>query len=247
MRFKLLVSSALLLAIAAPVLAQEDYTEFASKEDYFTITFPGKPVQTEGTYITEYGVVLPSKIYTVKEGNGSMHTLTVVDYTPVERILAQKANENCPAGAETCLGVGDTGLGYWKEDVRGAVTNAIANVLVSEDVHVTHLAFNFMEMVGGQEMQAVNNKNGSRVSASAYMHLNRLIIAVSTTPKGWPEAETLQQSVGWLDENGRGIRYAYMYLNEPDHHAPIIPLRQQAAPPAGQQAPRPDRIDPGAR
>jgi hypothetical protein len=247
MRFKLLISSALLLAMAAPALAQEDYTEFASKEDFFTITFPGKPVQTEGTWITEYGVVLPSKVYTVNETNGSKHVLTVVDYTPVERILAQKANETCPPGAETCLGVGDTGLGYWKNDVRGAATNAIAKVLISQDVRVTHLAFNFMEMVGGQEMQAVNVKDGSRVSASAYMHLNRLVVAVSTTPKGWPEAETLQQSVGWLDENGRAIRYAYMYLNEPDHHAPVIPLRQQAPPPpAGQAAPRPDRIDPAA-
>src|SRR5438477_865483 len=111
MRFKLLISSALLLAMAAPALAQEDYTEFASKEDFFTITFPGKPVMTEGTYITEYGVVLSSKVYTVKESNGSVNTLTVVDYSPVERILAQKAFETCPLGAETCLGVGDTGLG----------------------------------------------------------------------------------------------------------------------------------------
>jgi hypothetical protein len=247
MRFRLLISSALLLALAAPAFAQEDYTEFSSKEDFFTITFPGKPVQSEGTWVTEYGVVLPAKVYTINESNGSKHVLTVVDYTPVERVLAQKAFENCPLGAETCLGVGDTGLGYWKEDVRGAVTHAMATLLIDHDVRVTHLAFNFMEMVGGQEMQAVNNKDGSRVSASAYMHLNRLIFAVSTTPKGWPESEVLQQSIGWLDENGRGIRYAYLYSNEPDHHAPIIPLRQQAAPPAGQPAPRPDRIDPAAR
>jgi hypothetical protein len=245
---KLLLSSALILAITAPAFAQEDYTEFASKEDFFTITFPGKPVVTTGTWITEYGVVLSSKIYTINEPNGSHHVLTVVDYTPVERILSQKANETCAAGAETCLGVGDTGLGYWKNDVRGAATHAISTLLIDKDVKVTHLAFNFMEMVGGQEMQMVNLKDQSRTSASAYMHRNRLLFAVSTTPKGWPEAETMQQSIGWLDENGRGIRYAYLYSNEPDHHAPVIPVRGQVAPPAanGQQA-RPDRIDPGAR
>src|SRR5258706_13232493 len=208
MRFKLLISSALLLAMAAPALAQEDYTEFASKEDMFTITFPGKPVQTEGTFVTEYGVVLSSKIYTVKETNGSVHTLTVVDYSPVERVMSQKAFETCPLGAETCLGVGDTGLGYWKNDVRGAVTHAIATLLINQDVKVTHLAFNFMEMVGGQEMQAVNIKDGSRVSASAYMHLNRLVFAVAQTPKGWPESQVLQQSVRRLDQKRRGIRYA---------------------------------------
>ena len=46
---KTLLTSALLLAISAPAFAQEDYTEFASKEDFFTITFPGKPVVTDGT------------------------------------------------------------------------------------------------------------------------------------------------------------------------------------------------------
>ena len=245
MRFKLLTSFALLLAMAAPALAQEDYTEFASKEDFFTITFPGKPVMTEGTWVTEYGVVLSSKVYTVKETNGSVHTLTVVDYSPVERLLAQKAYETCPLGAETCLGVGDTGLGYWKNDVRGAVTNAIAKQLIDHDVRVTHLAFNFMEMVGGQEMQGVNAKDGSRVSVSAYMHLNRLIVAVSQTPKGWPESEVLQQSIGWLDENGRGIRYAYLYSNEPDHHAPVIPLRQQAPAQPGQAPGRIEAPNPG--
>jgi hypothetical protein len=56
----------------------------------------------------------------------------------------------------------------------------------------------------------------------------------------------MQQSIGWLDENGRGIRYAYLYLNEPDHHAPVIPLRGQQVNPAGPNV-RPDRIDPGAR
>ena len=199
---------------------------------------------TTGTWITEYGVVLSSKVYTIDAPHGH-HVLTVVDYTPVERILPQKANETCPPGAETCLGVGDTGLGYWKNDVRGAVTYAISTLLVDKDVKVAHLMFNFMEMVGGQEIQMVNLKDQSRTSASAYMHKNRLIFAVSTTPKGWPQSETMQQSIGWLDENGRGIRYAFLYSNEPDHHAPVIPIRGQAAPAAG--AARPDRIDPGAR
>jgi hypothetical protein len=242
---KLLLASALVLAISAPAFAQDDdYTEFVSKEDFFTITLPGKPVVTTGTWITEYGVVLSSKVYTIDAPHGH-HVLTVVDYTPVERILPQKANETCPPGAETCLGVGDTGLGYWKNDVRGADTYAISTLLVDKDVKVAHLMFNFMEMVGGQEIQMVNLKDQSRTSASAYMHKNRLIFAVSTTPKGWPQSETMQLSIGWLDVNGRGIRYEFLFSIEPDHHAPVIPIRGQAAPAAG--AARPDRIDPGAR
>ena len=48
----------------------------------------------------------------------------------------------------------------------------------------------------------------------------------------------LQQSLGWLDENGRGIRYQYPYDNEPDPTVPRVPIRGRAALPA-------DRIDPG--
>lgn len=50
--------------------------------------------------------------------------MTVIDYSPVEKILTEKARIACAAGAETCIGVTDTGLGYWKNDVRGAVVYA---------------------------------------------------------------------------------------------------------------------------
>jgi hypothetical protein len=240
MRFNLFTATALLLALSAPVFAQDDYTEFVSKEDFFTITFPGKPVMTEGTWLTEYFVTLPSKVYTVS-GISGKHTLTVVDYTPVERILVEKATK-CPPGAETCIGVGDTGYGYWKNDIRGAVTYAMSRMLADKDVRVTHLMFNFMEVVGGQEIQFTNLKDQSRTFGAAYMHKNRLIIAESTVPKGFPPPTIMQQSIGWLDENGRGIRYQYLYLNEPDHAVPPPPRRGQAPAQPGQL---PDRIDPG--
>jgi hypothetical protein len=241
MRFRLLISSALLLATAGPLFAQEDYTEFVNKEDQFTITFPGKPTFSESTWVSEYGVTLPAKVWTVS-GITGRHTLTVVDYTPIERVLVEKAY-NCPPGAETCSGVGDTGLGYWKNDVRGATTYAMAKIVTERDVKLTHMAFNFTEMVAGQEIQLTNNKDQSRTFASAYLHANKLIIAESTVPKGYPPPTVLQQSFGFLDKNGRGIRYQYLNYNEPDHAVPAPPVRAQAPQPNGA---RPDRIDPGA-
>jgi len=155
----------------------------------------------------------------------------------IERILLEKA-KTCPPGAETCQGVGDTGVGYWKNDVRGAVTYAIGKMLVERDVKVTHMMWNFMELVVGTEVQLTNNKDQSRTFASAYMHDNRLIIAEGTAPKGYPPPVVIQQSLGWLDENGRGIRYQYPNYNEPDPTVPRVPIRGRAALPA-------DRIDPG--
>jgi hypothetical protein len=72
MRFAL-IASALVLIISAPAFAQDDYTEFVSKEDFFTISFPGKPVLTDGTWLTEYFVNLPSKVYAINGVTGK-HT-----------------------------------------------------------------------------------------------------------------------------------------------------------------------------
>ena len=236
MRLMPLISAGLVLAMSGSAFAQEDYTEFASKEERFTVTFPGKPTITETTWTSEYGAVLPARVYSVT-GISGRHTLTVVDYRPIERILLEKA-KTCPPGAETCQGVGDTGVGYWKNDVRGAVTYAIGKMLVERDVKVTHMMWNFMELVVGTEVQLTNNKDQSRTFASAYMHDNRLIIAEGTAPKGYPPPVVIQQSLGWLDENGRGIRYQYPNYNEPDPTVPRVPIRGRAALPA-------DRIDPG--
>ena len=53
--------------------------------------------------------------------------------------------------------------------------------------------------------------NGSRTSAAVYMHENKLYIIEGTVPDGYPEPGFFQQSVGWIDENGRGIRYQQVY------------------------------------
>jgi hypothetical protein len=236
MRLMPLISAALVLVMSGSVFAQEEYQEFVSKDERFTITFPGKPVISETTWFSEYGAVLPARVYTIS-GISGKHTLTVVDYRPIERILLEKA-KTCPPGAETCQGVGDTGTGYWKNDIRGAVTYAIGRLITERDVKVTHLMWNFMELVAGNEIQMTNLKDQSRTFAAAYMHDYRLLIAESTVPKGFPPPTVLQQSIGWLDENGRGIRYQYPYYNEPDPTVPRVPIRGRGAAPA-------DRIDPG--
>ena len=124
-------------------------------------------------------------------------------------------SKSCPAGAETCQGIGDWGLGYWKNDVRGAIVYATAKLLKS-DVKVTHLMWNSQQMVQGQELQLTNNPDQSSTWVSIYMHENRLIILEATLPKGYPEPALFTQSLAWLDEKGNGIRYSTIYVNAPD-------------------------------
>jgi hypothetical protein len=56
MRLMLLMSSALVLAMSGTSFAQE-WTEFVSREDRFTITFPGQPTVTETTWTSQFSAI----------------------------------------------------------------------------------------------------------------------------------------------------------------------------------------------
>ncbi len=206
------ISAALVLSISGPSFCQE-WVEFASPEERISCLFPTQPKVTETIWASEYGAVLPAHIYSATQGQ-SRYSLTVVDYNPVERLLVEKS-KSCPAGAETCQGIGDWGLGYWKNDVRGAIVYAVSKFL-QRDVKVTHLMWNSQQMVQGQELQLTNNPDQSRTWASIYMHENRLVILEATVPKAYPPPALFTQSLAWLDESGRGIRYSTIYVNAPD-------------------------------
>lgn len=216
MRVIRFVVAALVLSIPGPAFAQE-WIEFASREDRFTCNFPGQPTITNTTWTSEYGATLPARVYSADSGD-SHYSITVVDYGPVERILTEKAGE-CPEGAEPCSGVNDTGIGYWKNDVRGAVVYATWKLL-ERDAELTHLMWNFIEMVGGQQLQ-LTNADGSRTFAAIFMHDMKLLIMEGTVPAGYPEPGLFQQSLGWIDEEGEGIRYQTLYSNG----FPAPPLR----------------------
>ena len=218
MRLTLLVSSALVLSLSGSALAQE-WDEFISKEERFSCNFPGNPTITETTWTSQFGAILPARVYSGTQGTGRF-SITVVDYRPIQRLLSERSM-SCPAGTETCQGIHDWGLGYWKNDVRGAVTYASSKFL-ERDVKVVNVMANFADLVAGQELQLTNNKDQSRVFASIYMHDNRLVVLEATVPRNYPPPTIFQQSLSWLDENGTRIRYNNINHNEPDVPAPRI-------------------------
>src|SRR5438552_9271075 len=224
MRLVILVSAALIISLSTTAFAQE-WIEFASRQERVTCLFPVQPKVTETTWVSEYGAILPARLYSASQGQ-SRYSLMVVDYNPVERLQVEKSKA-CPAGTETCQGIGDWGLGYWKNDVRGAIVYATSKFL-QRDVKVTHLMWNSQQMVQGQELQLISNADQSRTWVSIYMHENRLIILEATVPKGYPPPALFTQSLSWLDESGRGIRYSTIYVNAPDVPKPSV---RGAAPP----------------
>ncbi len=136
--------------------------------------------------------------------------IDVADYSHVQRILTERAGD-CPPGAERCSGGGSTGEGYWRHDVLGALIYATWTFL-QRDGEVTHLGYNSLDRVEGHQLH-LTNPDQSRTFVSIYMHENKLYVAEGTVPRGYPEPALFQQSLGWLDEDGNGLRYQGPYSN----------------------------------
>ena len=209
MRLIPIVVTAVLLRGGTPAVAQE-WIEFANREDRFTCNFPGQPVVTETTWISEYEAVLPARVYSAERGP-SRYSVTVADYSHSQRILTEKA-QNCPPGAERCSGSDITGEGYWRHDVRGALLYATWRFL-QRDAEFTHLGYNYVDRVEGHQLHLTNNTGQSRTFASIYTHEDKLYVMEGTVPAGYPDPALFQQSLGWLDENGVSLRYQSTYSN----------------------------------
>jgi hypothetical protein len=203
-----LISTALMLAVSGPLFAQE-WVEFASREDRVTCLFPTQPKVTQTTYLSQHEANLPARVYTATQGK-STFKVTVVDYNQAQRILTEKA-KSCPAGAEPCLG-GPGDEGHWKADIRGAVDWETWQLL-KRDAKLTLFTWGMVDNVEGRQMQLTNNADQSRTFIGLYMHENKLYISEGTVPRGYPEPGLFQQSLGWLDENGIGLRYRAYYNN----------------------------------
>jgi hypothetical protein len=206
-----LVSAAIALALVAPAVAQEEWDEFASKEDGFSVNFPGQPKVEHATWTTQYRYTAPARIYRANHGR-ERYSVTVVDYRTLEQQGLERAKQ-CPPGAEPCRGnqVGSLGAGYWRMDVRGALIYAVLKFM-QRDAKVTDLNWQIQELVEGVHIQ-LTNPDQSRTFGYITMHDNRLYVFEGTTPKGSPEPALFQGSVGSVDKDGNRIRYQRIYSN----------------------------------
>ena len=85
---------------------------------------------------------------------------------------------------------------------------------MQRDAKVTHYMWNFIDLVEGHQLQLTNNADKSRTFVAIYMHDNRLYILEGTVPDGDPEPGLFQQSLGFVDKDGNGIRYRDYYDND---------------------------------
>jgi len=200
---------AVVLCTTGPALAQ-DWDLFTSKEDGFKVDFPGQPRMTATTFKSEYGADLPAHVWDASRGQ-ERYSVIVVDYSVAAALLDEKAKLTCRPGDERSCGLTQAGRGYWKEDMAGAILWATYG-FIQRPGKMTHLAFAWQDLVWGHEIQ-MDNPNGSKTFAFISMHKNKLYIFEGTTPKGLPPPLLFQQSVGYVDKDGNGMRYIGIYSN----------------------------------
>lgn len=198
------------LAGAAMASAQE-WDEYVSTQDGFKLNFPGTPAITEGTWTSQMNYTLPMRVYRADRGR-ERYSVTVVDYSSIQQQGIERGktcppgNANCRANAPPALGAG-----YALHDERGAIVYATFTLLQRE-AKLNYLAWDWQDLVEGHIVQ-LTNPDQSRTFAWIGMHAHKLYILEGTVPAGSPEPGLFQQSMGWVDKNGNGIRYQTIYSN----------------------------------
>jgi len=208
------------LFVAPSVFAQSEFVEFLSKEDHFAANFPGTPVVSNITWETEYGAKIPARAYTVTDKvrqGPRRYVATVIDYSPVRQILTERAKD-CDPRDERCGGTFPLeGVGYWKNDLRGAMMFAASKWITSYEYHVMDYHWNYL---GGQgievnQLQVINLKDKALTHISIYMHHNRLYVLEETVPAGYPPPGLFVQSIGLKETDGSNARHFGVYFNGP--------------------------------
>jgi hypothetical protein len=200
----LLIAAALSLFISGPSFAQE-WVEYASQSDFFSVNFPTQPKVENITYTTEDGLILPGHVYSASEGP-NRYTVTAIDFTEAGKIHAERSKKCIASGAypDVCTDHGTL-------DLRGAIDFATWNYL-KKDAKITFFSYYNLDLVEGRQLQ-LTNADGSRTFVAINMHENHLYIVDGTVPKGAPLPALFQQSMGFIDKEGKRIRYETIYSN----------------------------------
>lgn len=210
MRLRGLIPAALVVLMPAQSPAQ-GWIEYASRADFFSVNFLGQPKVEEIAWISENEAKYPGRVYSVGDGR-SYYAVTVVDYRDAERLNAERAR-NCPQDAQSaCSGSATMGVGSWIVDVQGALAYAIAKFMVREGARVTFFGWFYQDLIEGLQTQ-VTGADGSRTFVAVHMHDNRLYVVEATVPRGAPPPGHFQQSMQFLDADGKTIRYETVYSN----------------------------------
>ncbi len=188
------VLAAMLMQFAAANAFAQNWIEYINREERFMINFPGQPEVRETTHISAFEVEYPGKVFFVETERGD-YSVTVIDYTEHVRRHRERT-DGTEANSSNAVPI---------MDVRASVAHA-ANMYRTRGGEVTYDAWVDVEKVDGHQLQ-ITNPDQSRSFVSIFQHNARLYILDATVPRGYPPPILFQSAMGFLDEQGRRVRY----------------------------------------
>lgn len=207
MRILKIISLAFALLVSGASFAQ-DWFEFISSEDLFTINMPVEPTIEEINWPSEYGASFPGRVYSSQSGSRN-YTVTVIDYTDALNVHIARTN--------TTEADNRVSYQYWRIDVIASVAYA-ATQFRNRGSEVTYDAWHHIDRVYGHQLN-LTNPDDTRSFVGIYLHKERLYIVEATVPERSPPQGHFQQSLGFNDEEGKRIRYMWLddgsYVRDP--------------------------------
>jgi len=188
-----LIILGMLASISAPGFAQ-GWIEYADQAHLFSINFPGEPQVRDFDYASEYGATYPGRVYSVEQG-GNLHSLTVIDYRDGEGKYDELPDKTDEASVAS----------LWLYDQRGSIPHE-ASKLRQRGGEILYDNWHHIDLVEGLQLVIINPDRSSTY-AGLYLHANRLYLLEATVPEGAPPQGLFQQSLAFLDEEGKQIRY----------------------------------------
>ena len=202
MRVMRLIPAALVLIFFSADASAQEWIDFTSREDRFTVNMPGQPKVETIEWPSEYGLVFPGRVYRAMRG-AERYSITVIDYNDAEKRYYAKPHPPSFRQAE-----------YWMMDIQGSIQYAATKLYrFRPGVKVTHDAWHYIDLVEGHQLN-LTNPDGTRTFVSIYLHENRLYILDGTVPANGPEPGLFTQSLSFLDAEGKRVRYDQIYSNK---------------------------------
>ena len=195
-------TATLVVLLCQPSFAQE-WIQYASKADLFGVNFPSEPRVQDVAYATEFGITLPAHVYSADQGP-SRYSVTAVDLKDAEKIHTERVAQCKAKGGE-----GDACTNDWRADVQGSMIFASWKFM-QRNAKVTYFGWSVVDQVEGLRVQ-LTNADGSRTFVQINRHGTRLYILEATVPARAPAPGLFQQSLMFIDEEGRSIRYRSIY------------------------------------
>jgi len=210
-----LAAVGLVVALCALSAQAQQWGQYLAFEDLFSIGFPGEPAIEATTYETEFGATLPARVYKAEDIFGT-YAVTAVDWRGADEQHAA-AYEGCIVSTGDLRGGENPGLcsrNTLRSEVDGAMLHAMFD-LIRRGGEVTYFGQMDAEEVEGLRV-SIHNSDGSLTIGAAHWHENRLYIIEVTAPDGAPTPNSFPVSMGFLDEEGRRVRYEERY-------SPLLP------------------------